>query len=77
MDHLHDLVQEASNITSSTTDVYYNDDDGHGYGDTMSSLLDFDTQQFVLTPLNKIGIFSVDDKAKAGCVRDVTISNTG
>ena len=77
MAHLHYLVQEASNITSSTTDVYYNDGDGHGDGDTMSSLLDFDPQQFVQTHLNTIGIFGFDDKAKAGCVQDVAISATG
>ena len=59
MAHLHDLVQEASNITSSTTDVYYNDDDGHGDGDTISSLLDFDPQEFVYAPLNTIVICGV------------------
>ena len=40
MDHLHDLVEEASTITSSMTGVDYNDDYDHKYDYAMPSLLD-------------------------------------
>ena len=37
MAHLYDLVEKASTITSSTTDVDYNDDYDHKCDDTMTS----------------------------------------
>ena len=46
MDHLHDLVDQASNITSSTTGVDYNDDYDHEDDDAMPSLLFFEPQDF-------------------------------
>ena len=40
-------------------------------------IISFEPQEFARPPSNAISIFGNDDKAKAGCVRDVTISNTG
>ena len=37
MNHLCDLVDEASTITSSMTGVDYNDDNGHEYDEAMPS----------------------------------------
>ena len=44
MDHLRDLLEEASTITSSTTGVRYSNDDDRKYDDTMPSFLVFEPQ---------------------------------
>ena len=67
MAHLHDLVEEASTITSSTNRVDYNDDDDHKDNASMILLLVSEPQEFVQPPLNTIAVFGTDDKAKAGC----------
>ena len=64
MAHLHDLVEEASNIISSTTGVYYNNDYDHENYDAIHSLLVFEPQEFFRPPSNIIAIFGADDKAK-------------
>ena len=77
MDHLHDLVEEASIITSITTGVYYNDDYNREDCDAMTPLLCFEPQEFVRPPSNTISIFDTDDKATSVCGQDVTISANG
>ena len=77
MDHLHDLVEYSSPITSSTTGVDYNNDNDHEYDDAIPSLLVFELQEFVWPPPNAISIFVTEYKAKAGCGQDVAISATG
>ena len=62
MDHLRDLLEEASTITSSTTGVRYSNDDDHEYDDTMPSFLVFEPQEFVCPPSIKIAIFGADEK---------------
>ena len=42
MAHFHDLMQDASTITISTTGVDYNDCDAHEDDDVMPSLLIFE-----------------------------------
>ena len=44
MDHLHDLVEEASTIYSIMTGVDYNYDDEHEDDDAIPSLLVFESQ---------------------------------
>ena len=68
MAHLHDLVEEAITITSSTSVFDYNDDDDHKDNYSMPMVLVSESQEFVWSPLNTISIFGTDDKAKAGCV---------
>ena len=53
-----------------------NDDYYHKDDDEMPSLLVFYPQKFVWPPSNVISIFGADDKEKAGCGRDVSISAT-
>ena len=76
MDHLHDLVEGYSTITSSTTGFDYKNDNYHEDDYIMSSFLVFDPQEFVWSPSNAISIFGADDKAKSGCVLYVAISAT-
>ena len=61
MSHLHNLVEDAISITSSTTGVDYNNDDNQKDDDAMPSLLVFEPQEFIRPPSN-----AIDDKAKAG-----------
>ena len=77
MDNFHDLVEEASNITSSANGVDYNDDYNHKYDYIMSLLLVFGIQEFNCPPLNAIVVFGADGVAKAGCGGNVAISATG
>ena len=70
------LVEEASNITSSTTVVDYNYDDDQKDDVAIPWLLFFLPQEFFRPPPNKIYIFGADYKAKAGCFRDVAMSAT-
>ena len=77
MDSFHDLVEEASNITSSATGVDYNDDYNHKYDDIMPLLLVFGPQEFNCPPSEAIVVFGDDGVEKAGCGRDVAISATG
>ena len=65
MPNLHDLVEEASNITSIINGVDYKYDYDHEDDDTIPSLLVFDTQEFAQFPSNKISMFGADDKAEA------------
>ena len=67
MDHFHDLVEEDSTFTSSTTGVDYNNDYDHEDDDTMPSLLVFEPQEFAHPPSNAISIFGTDNKSKIGC----------
>ena len=62
MDNLHDLVEEAINITISTTGVDYNNDDDHEDDDAMPSLSVFEPPEFVCTPSNTIDIFGADHR---------------
>ena len=77
MAHLHDLVEEASTITSSTTGGDYNYDGDHKDDDVRPSILVLDPQEFFQPPSNSIAVFVTNDKAKAGCGQDVAISATG
>ena len=76
MAHLHDLVEEASTMTSSMTGFDYSDDDDHEDDDATPSLIIFYLQEFVRPPSNPIYIFGSDDKANAECGQDVAISAT-
>ena len=67
MAHLHDLVEEASTMTSSMTGFDYNDDDDHEDNASMPSLLVSEPQEFVRPSLNIIVVFGNYDKAKEGC----------
>ena len=67
MYYLHDLLEEAITITSSTTGVDYNDENDHEDDDTMPSLLVFEPQDFVRPPSNAISIFGAEERAKGGC----------
>ena len=75
--HFHDLLEGGGTITSSTTGVYYNNDNYHEYYDTMPSLLVFEIQEFIRPPSNSISIFGADYKSKSVCGLDVAISTTG
>ena len=76
MASLHGLAEEASNITSSTTGADYNDDYDHEDDESIPSLLVFELQEFIRPTSNEIAIFGADDREKAGCGRDVSISAT-
>ena len=54
MAHLHDLVEEASTITISTSVFDYNDDDDHEDNSSMPMILVSESQEFVWSPLNAI-----------------------
>ena len=77
MDHLHDLVEDASTINSSTAGVDYNYDNGHEDDGAMLSLLALYPREFIRTPSNAISIFCADYKAREGCGQYVKISATG
>ena len=76
MAHLYDLVEEAITITSSMTGVDNNNDFDHKDDDKLPLLLTFFPQEFAWPPSNAISIFGADDKVKAGCGQNVSISAT-
>ena len=58
-------------------DFDYNYNNDHEEDGSMSSLLSSYPREFVRPPSNAIAIFGADYKAKAGCGRDVAMSDTG
>ena len=62
MAHFHDLVEEASTISSSTTGVDYKNDYFHKKDDAMPQIFAFETQEFARSPSNAIAISGADDK---------------
>ena len=68
MAHLHDLVEEASTITSSTNRVDYNDDDDHKDNASMPSLLVSEPREFVRPPLNTPCLCLVISAKDGNCV---------